>query len=523
MSLSRGSCTLRLSFVFCTSVVVWALTLANLVLADAQGTDAVNSHSSVHLASARSGFCPAFRSSFLFRSPGKVTSVNPSNWIQAIEKSIDGEEILLEDGVYDLNQYSVVLNSSVTIRSASGDRNSVVIRGTGYTENAEALMVMADDVHIADITIKDVRDHAISIKEGFEKTVIYNVNLLDIGTQHIKGNRSGPGGVIACSRIGYTKATATGDYIGAIDLHRAIEWTIRDNYIYNIFGDGSECAVDAECGTVYPGGGPAILIWQDSRDNIIERNSVVESFRAISLGLDTPYSGGVVRDNIVCRSQSGKEGVKGFIEGDAGISLLGANDVAVTGNRVVLAGEYPGAVELKDAAGISIHNNIISRPVWNRGNAQYNGCADQACDDELFGNIVLTDTSNVSCPGEGEFMAISLSAGPFAISPVVAMNEAESSLSKVEVSDADQPLVVIDDLPSSRKDQQIVFDQRYSDEQRLAVMEDRLKAKEERLRLWEERLIREERLRTIETRQRSTQIQIDMILDRVRALESERE
>lgn len=473
-----------------------------------------------------SSYCPSFSSSSLFRSPDKVSVANPGNWIQAVENAVDGEEILLEDGIYQLNQYAVVFNSSVTIRGASGNRDSVVIQGKGYGENAEALMIMADDVHIADLTVKDVRDHGITIQEGFSRPVIYNVDLVDIGTQHIKGNKAGPGGVIACSRLGYSQDISTGDYNSAIDLHAAVEWTIRDNTIYNIYGDGSECVVDTECGTMFPGGEPAILLWRDSRDNIIERNTIVESFRAISLGLDTPYSGGIVRDNFICRSQPGKEGVNGFIAGDAGISLLGASNVEVRGNRVILAGDYPGTIEIRDGKGHTIVDNILSKPVWNRGDAEYNGCSSPACNDEQFGNIIDANTSEISCPAHDTAIVIALAPTPEELPDAVTTVESENESTEPE-SEAGNTQVVADGRPllaNKELDAQESLTNKEKGlvamEQRLLAFRESLKAKEERLKLWEQQLVMEERIRTVEVQQASTQFQIDLLVRRLNALEA---
>jgi len=335
----------------------------------------------------KSEHCPAFTESSLFREPTNTTFANPSNWLRRIENAVDGEEILLQDGVYQLERYSAVLQNSITIRSASGNYETVVIEGKGYDVKAEALMVMANSVHIADLTIRNIRDHGISIQEGFESPIIYNVNLVDIATQHIKGNRPGPNGIIACSRLGYTESGGKGDYNSAIDLHGASGWTIRDNYIYNIYGDGSGCIVDTECGSMWPGGEPAILLWRESKENIVDRNTIIDSFRAIALGLYTPYSGGRVKGNFICRSKSGKNGLHGFIDGDAGISLASASNVKIEDNRIILPGGYPGQVEIQDGSGIVINNNLMSKAVWDRGNAEFTES----------GNIYNADISNVSC------------------------------------------------------------------------------------------------------------------------------
>ena len=345
--------------------------------------------------------CPPYASQENYRKPANVHNANPDNWVQTINNAAAGDEIRLADGVYPLQQYAVVLDKPLTLRSASGNRDDVIIQGQGLSVNAEALMIMANDVHIADLTVKNVRDHAISIQETFSRAVIYNVHLKDIGTQHIKSNRGGPDSLIACSSIGYTNDTAVGDYTGAIDLHGAVNWTIRDNFIYNIWGDGSKCIVDAECGTQFFGGGPAILIWNNARDNTIERNTIVESFRAIALGLDTSYSGGIVRDNFICRTQPGKQGVKKYIEGDAGISLRGADNVSVIGNHILINGRYRGAIELKYSQTIRIENNLISKKIWNKGRSTYNDCKWWFCRDEGYGNKVVQTGATLSCPTVG--------------------------------------------------------------------------------------------------------------------------
>jgi len=448
-----------------------------------------------------SSYCPAFTASDLYRKPIKSTTVDPSNWIQSIRNAVDGEEILLADGIYPLEEYTVVFEKPITIRSKSGNRESVVIQGKGYSENAEALMVMGNDVHIADLTVRDVRDHGVSLQEGFARTIVYNVDLIDIGTQHIKGNHMGPQGVIACSKMGYTRATSQGDYNSAIDLHGAVEWTIRDNNIYNIYGDGSGCVVDADCGTAHPGGEPAILLWNGSRDNIIERNRITESFRGIQLGLGTPYTGGVVRNNIVYRSVTGKEGVDGFIEGDMGISLLSASDVLVESNTVLIAGEYPGPVEVQDGNGIIISNNLISKPVWNRGNAEYNGCL--SSDGEACVDSNLLVANNAETIHSDEVIDTPTSEDV----PAETQIKAQSSDIEVPLFDRNSSADLSRTLAPNEllKEMNIILTQ--FREERILATEERLKMTEERLLYIEAKLAdRESRL---ENRKRKLQEALD--------------
>lgn len=457
----------------------------------------VSANTDAGLKIASTEHCPPFENSTLFREPVKTTTADPTNWVQHIENAADGEEILLQDGHYPLEQYSVVINHAITLRSASGNNESVVIEGQGNSENAEALMIMANDVHIADITVKNTRDHGITIQEGFAQPVIYNLHLIDIGTQHIKGNRPGPNGTIACSQLGYSTPISQGDYNGAIDIHRAVNWTIRDNYIYNIYGDGSGCIVDTDCGSMWPGGEPAVLLWKDSKDNTIERNTIVDSYRAIALGLDTPYSGGLVKDNFICRSTSGKEGVNGFIEGDAGISLSGASDVNVVGNRIVLPGDYPGQIEIRDGTGITLENNILSKKVWDRGNSEY----------QEQGTVIYANFSVGSCQKPESLLVAALANEPTEDKDTktdlpsqeiellipdsiqaasIPADQIATLQHSVEQAPEQTTAVVVAETDASLIHRAMLLDIR---QERLLAMEERLLATEERLKAMEERLI----------------------------------
>jgi parallel beta helix pectate lyase-like protein len=318
-----------------------------------------------------SPFCPPYASSPIHRPRTRQVPANPSNWIGLIEGALDGDEILLADGVYNLDQYAVQITKQITVRGASGNRAAVLIQGQGYGVGSEGFMVEAPNVTIADLSMTAIRNHAISIKGelGAQAPNVYNVHLYDVGTQHIKGT-PGSGvnnGVVACSRIGYSTVGAQGDYINAIDIHHGIDWTVRDNEIYNIWGDGTGCEVDVSCATYLSGGGPAILIWNNSSGTVIERNRIVDSFMGIAVGYGTPHPGGIVRNNFVYRSQASRPGARGTITGDLGIHVRGGNGTTVDHNTVIQAGTYPGAVEIWQSQNVAVRNSLISQPVWDRG------------------------------------------------------------------------------------------------------------------------------------------------------------
>ena len=125
--------------------------------------------------------CGAFGQSDFYRPRSTQLLVSADqDWQNLIQTAPEDTEILLQDGIYELTRHSVQLKSNITVRSASGNRDAVQIKGVGYHVAAEGLSVVGDDVSIADISISDMRDHAIAIMGGNDRTHIYNVNLYDI-------------------------------------------------------------------------------------------------------------------------------------------------------------------------------------------------------------------------------------------------------------------------------------------------------------------------------------------------------
>ena len=325
-------------------------------------------------------FCPTYTDSTLYRPRANQITVGPADdWMNTIQNVADDTEILLQDGTYTMSSTVWLwLKNDVTIRGASGNRDAVILQGPGYGLPVhEGFGINGRNITIADLTMTNIRNHAISIKSSaaVEATHVYNVHLVDIGTQHIKGSGSDgiEDGVVACSRIGYTDGGVQGDYINGIDIHGAIVWVIRDNEIYNIFGDGSGCEVDLDCGTYQRGGGPAILLWNNASGNVVERNQIIDSFRGIALGFGSGHDGGIVRNNFFYQSEAQRTVPVGPpITGDMGIQLVTTGNVTVEHNTVILGGSYPGAIEVWNPGGhVTIRNNLLTAPIWNRGSVSF--------------------------------------------------------------------------------------------------------------------------------------------------------
>ncbi len=328
-----------------------------------------------------SGRCPA-----LAPPTGYLVQVSTVSGLQnAVANLVSGTTILIADGDYPLEQTLIIQGgvTNVAIRSASGNREAVVVRGKGMT-NANygnvphgILIRDATGVLVADLTLRDAYFHNIQVQgeQGAQDLRFYNLRLIDSGEQHIKGSTAGPpgpyadNGTVECSLIEYTDR-APSWYTNGVDVLAGADWVIRNNVFRNIRAPVGQLA------------GPAILMWRNSLDTVVEGNLFIECDRGIALGLSAPdsnsrdgegtydHQGGVIRNNIFFREGSG----------DIGITVNYAKDVKIYHNTVILNGTFPwGAIEYRFLATTAdIRYNLSDAPIWERDNASAN----------LVGNLV---------------------------------------------------------------------------------------------------------------------------------------
>jgi hypothetical protein len=268
----------------------------------------------------------------------------------AVSGAPSGTTILVADGSYHLDgAYLRFATPGVTLRSASGDREAVVLDGDYVT--TEIVQIVASDVTIADLTLREAYHHPIHVmsSEGGDTTgtLIYNVHIVDPGEQAIKINPAATGaypdgGVVACSHIELTEGgrphIRNNCYTGGIDAHQARGWRIHDNLIAGFWCPNGL----SEHG---------IHLWRGCRDTIVERNILRNNARGIGFGLATggdgrsypddpcpdasgyvDHYGGVIRNNVVFAGDGDLFGSQhGF---DCGICLWNACGALVAHNTV---------------------------------------------------------------------------------------------------------------------------------------------------------------------------------------------
>ncbi|MFI4882663.1 MAG: GC-type dockerin domain-anchored protein [Phycisphaerales bacterium JB064] len=92
----------------------------------------------------------------------------------AISAAVDGDEILLLDGVYEgVDNWDAMVDTEVTIRGASGNAMAVVIQGpdlSGFPVDAHRAFHVLDNVTIADMTLQGLSNSAVLVERGGNAT-----------------------------------------------------------------------------------------------------------------------------------------------------------------------------------------------------------------------------------------------------------------------------------------------------------------------------------------------------------------
>jgi hypothetical protein len=235
--------------------------------------------------------------------------------LTAVHDAQPFDHIVVQPGIYNLTQMLHFTTPSVTIRGSTGDRDGVVLAGSGMNTAGvnEGISIAADNITVRDLTLQEFLYNAIHIRaeNDADNTVISNVKTLNIGQRHIKGSRD-PGSSTKISentliervymlqtkpRTNYTGLGP--DYIGGIDIMQSRNIVIRDSRAEGIVGGTN-------------GGNAAIFLWNGIQNATIERNTIVGCAKGIALGNPaTPQAnlptgawhadGAIIRNNVIRR------------------------------------------------------------------------------------------------------------------------------------------------------------------------------------------------------------------------------
>jgi hypothetical protein len=284
--------------------------------------------------------------------------------------------LLLEDGIYLLDVPALEIQCpGLVIRSASGIREAVVVRGPDEGTNAavaNVFLVSANDVAIADVTLGYCRYHGIQVRGEPPFHVsglrVHNCRIVNCNQQFIKGSSSesdplgATDGIIEQCLFEFTSGWAYQYYTGGIDIHKGVNWIVRDNLFRNLRVPAGQPGMAEH----------AVHFWKRCstrpQNIVVERNWVVNCDRGIGFGLgnaDGGFQGGtsVIRNNVVFNDGTGPRT-------DVGIGLEHAAGVRVENNTVVIQNYWaPMEYRFGGSSNLVFRNNLVNRPIQRRDDA----------------------------------------------------------------------------------------------------------------------------------------------------------
>ncbi len=306
---------------------------------------------------------------------GTTVVSNVTELVTAVNQANTGgdKEILLSNGTYTLNDMLLITANGITIRSQSGNRNAVTLKGKGmYGDVTHIFNVSGSNFTARDMTIGWVANHAIQIRgeQNADNPLLSNLHVVNTYEQMIKisyqasNPTSSDNGILENSLLEYSSGIGPQYYIGGIDGHQAHGWTVRNNVFRDISSPSGDMAEHA------------IHFWSESEDTLAEGNLIINCDRGIGYGLgDRGHIRGVIRNNMIVHTKN----TNPFK--DVGIGLENALNVQIYNNTVYFTHSYPNAIEYRfpGTTGGFIVNNLCNRSITQRDGASklvYNNITD---------------------------------------------------------------------------------------------------------------------------------------------------
>lgn len=271
------------------------------------------------------------------------------------------------DGRLTVGRFGAAPISNIQIRGATGNPQDVVIHGAGMLAPIVPFgfqIFTATDVLIADLSVGNVYYHSVAIQgdQGAARVRLYNARIFDAGQQIVKASGGDADDVTieyceifhSAGAVVHPEGSPPNScYTNGIDAIGVSGWAIRDNLIHGIYCRNNALA------------GPSILVWQGSAGTIVERNTILDGSRGISLGLGTgDHSGGVVRNNFIRWDPNAAYQV------DVPIYTTSPGSL-VLHNTALTRGRYANAVEVRfsSTTGVRVEHNLLDAQVAPRDGA----------------------------------------------------------------------------------------------------------------------------------------------------------
>ncbi len=347
---------------------------------------------------------------------GEIITVGPDQAadLHAIVLAAPADStVLLEPGVYPVEDSLYFTAPGVTLRSSTGNPQDVILDGQRLA--VTIVFIQQPGITLAEMTLVRPEQHHVHISGAngvaANGVLAYRLALVDPGFAAFKFNPSGEGeppnqdpaddGVFACSSIELTDAGRTEimdpdellpgecEDVGGVLGIGSFGWTVRDNSF-----DGLWCPIgDA---------GAAVRFIETSAHSVVERNIVREGYAGIILGIwddqpvarrvydDNPcgdgyfdHLGGVVRNNMVVVT-GGPIGAS-MERFDTGIGLWNVCGALVSHNTVVSTVETFNSIEYRFArTQANVVNNLVTHEILDRDGAGVSAAGNLMVDTNAF-------------------------------------------------------------------------------------------------------------------------------------------
>ena len=317
-------------------------------------------------------FCLALA---VFAGLGYAATVNVSTTAQLVNalttanSSGGNTTILLSDGVYTLSQGLWVTAPHITVAGQSGNRQNVVIQGDAMSSSASVQSIFSitgSHFEVRDLTMQKCRNHIIQLKgeNNADYAVVRNCILRDSYEQLLKVSVNQNNTIIAADNglverclFEYSAGIGPQYYIGGIDAHSSRNWIVRDNIFRSIISPSETVAEFA------------VHFWDNSAENLVEKNLIINCDRGIGFGMDgRGNTGGVIRNNMIYHATN-----KGQFA-DTGIALIESPNTKVYNNTIFFENDYPWAIEYRfiSTSNVMIANNLTNKAIMSRDGASAN-------------------------------------------------------------------------------------------------------------------------------------------------------
>jgi hypothetical protein len=314
----------------------------------------------------------SFSICLFFTSPAISVDISVStvsqlaNAVSNANTSGGNTTILLHDGTYTLSATLYINSSNVTVASVSGNRENVVIQGDSMSGSAKVgniFRVAGSNFSIRDVTLQKCGWHTIQIagESNTDSPTVRNCVLRDAYEQLLKisvdladTSVSADNGIVENCLFEYTAGVGPQYYIGGIDAHGSRNWIVRNNTFKSIISPSSSVAEFA------------IHFWDNSANNTVENNLILNCDRGIGFGMDgRGNTAGTIRNNMIYHAIG-----KGSFA-DVGISLMESPNTQVYNNTVFMENDFPYSIEYRftSTTNVLIANNLTNKPIANRNGA----------------------------------------------------------------------------------------------------------------------------------------------------------